>query len=215
MRTDFRQRGAPPDRRRNGGLPDVEWRRTRHDRAMTTRRLLATAVLGLSLIATTPTLRVEAAARKPSGSKPVFTPQRLAGKYRWVKSTVKVTFAKGNTSGGDVPYGTNDTAVFVVKKVPGLPNANGTFTMNVASVGPSSGAWYLRDNGTRLDLSYDIAGDSTVAYRRIDQLDARRLTMSADDKLIVAAFNENGLNDDSNRNKVVGGSAYDELVRIP
>ena len=38
--------------------------------------------------------------------------------------------------------------------------------------------------------------------------------MSADDKLIVAAFNENG-NDASNQNKVVGGSAYDELVRIP
>ena len=47
------------------------------------------------------------------------------------------------------------------------------------------------------------------------QLDAKRLTMSADDKLIVAAFNENGLNDASNQNKVVGGSAYDELVRIP
>ena len=39
--------------------------------------------------------------------------------------------------------------------------------------------------------------------------------MSADDKMIVAAFNEMGLNDDSNLNKVVGGSAYDELVRIP
>lgn len=186
---------------------------------MISRRLLATSLLGLSLIAVTPTAPVEAAAaaaaKKPSAAKPVFTPQRLAGKYRWVKSTVKVTFAKGNTSGGDVPYGPNDTAVFVVKKVPGLPNASGTFTMNVASIGPSSGAWYLRDNGTRLDLSYDSDGDSTVAYRRIDQLDGKRLTMSADAALIVKAFNENGLNDDSNRNKVVGGSAYDELIRIP
>lgn len=185
---------------------------------MTTRRLLATALLGLSLLATTPTLRVEAAAKKPSASKPVFTPQRLAGKYRWVKSTVKVTFAKGNSSGGDVPYGPNDTVTFVVKKLPGIPNANGTFTMNIASVGPSSGIWYLRDSGTRLDLSYDTPdtdADVTVAYRRVDQLDAKRLTLSADDKLIVAAFNENGLNDASMSNKVVGGSAYDELVRIP
>ena len=182
---------------------------------MTTRRLFATVLLGLGLIATTPTLRVEAAAKKPSASKPVFTPQRLAGKYRWVKSTVKVTFAKGNSSGGDVPYGPNDTAVFVVKKVPGLPNANGTFTTNVASVGSSSGTWYLRENGTRLDLSYDTTdANVVVAYRRIDQLDAKRLTMSADDKLIVAAFDENGLNDASNQNKVVGGIAYDELVRI-
>lgn len=55
----------------------------------------------------------------------------------------------------------------------------------------------------------------TVAYRPIDQLDSKRLTMSADDKLIVAAFDENGLNDDSDRNKVVGEGAYDELVRIP
>ena len=77
---------------------------------MTTRRLLVTALLGLRLLATTPTLRVEAAAKKPSVSEPVFTPQRLAGRYRWVKSTVKVTFAKGNTSGGDVPYGPDDTA---------------------------------------------------------------------------------------------------------
>lgn len=185
---------------------------------MNTRRLLATALLGLSMIATTPTLRAEAAAKKPSAAKPVFTPQRLAGKYRWVKSTVKVTFAKGNSSGGDVPYGPNDTATFVVKKVPRLPNANGTFTMNVASVGPSSGTWFLRENGTRLDLLYDTPatdGDVTVAFRRVDQLDAKRLTMSADDKLIVAAFNENGLNDATMSNKVVGGSAYDELVRIP
>ncbi len=183
---------------------------------MTTRRLLATALLGLGLITVTPTMQVEAAPKKPSASKPVFTPQRLAGKYRWVKSTVKVTFTKGNSSGGDVPYGPNDTAVFVVKKVPGLPNANGRFTTNVASVGSSSGTWYLRDNGTRLDLSYDTTdADTVVAYRRIDQLDAKRLTMSADDKMIVRAFNENGLNDASNPNKVVGGSAYDELVRIP
>ena len=67
----------------------------RHHRAMTARRLLATALLGLSLIAGTPTVRVDAATKKPSASKPVFTPQRLAGTYRWVKSTVKVTFAKG------------------------------------------------------------------------------------------------------------------------
>ena len=77
---------------------------------MTTRRLLVTALFGLSLLATTPTLRVEAAAKKPSASEPVFTPKRLAGKYRWVKFTVMVTFAKGNTSGGDVLYGPNDTA---------------------------------------------------------------------------------------------------------
>ena len=113
-----------------------------------------------------------------------------------------MTFTNGNTSGGDLPYGPNDTATFVVKKVPGSPNATGTFTMNIASAGSSSGIWYLRDRGTRLDLSYDT-------------LDAKRLTMSADDKMIVAAFNEMGLNDDSNLNKVVGGSAYDELVRIP
>ena len=187
--------------------------RTRHHRAMTARRLLATALLGLSLIAGTPTARVDAATKKPSASKPVFTPQRLAGTYRWVKSTVKVTFAKGNTSGGEVPYGPNDTVVFVVKKVPGLPGANGRFTTSVASVGPSSGEWYLTNNGTRLTLAYDDA-NASVAYRRIDQLDAKRLTMSADDKLIVEAFIENGLNDESNQNKVVGGSAYDELVRI-
>lgn len=189
--------------------------RSSHPEHMKTRRLLATAVLGLSLIAAAPTMPVDAAAKKkPSASKPVFTPQRLAGTYRWVKSTVKVKFAKGNTSGGDIPYGPNDTAVFVVKKVPGFPAFNGTFSMNVASVGSSSGQWRLRDNGTRLDLFYDGGDGSTVALRRVDQLDGKRLTMSADDAMIVQAFIENGLNDDTVGNKVVGGSAYDELVRI-
>lgn len=180
---------------------------------MTTRRLVASTLLCLSLLAASTTAPVDAATKKPSASKPVFTPQRLAGKYRWVKSTVKVTFSKGNSSGGAVPYGPNDTATFVVKKVAGS-KANGTFTTNVASVGTSAGTWYLQDNGTRLTLLYDD-DDATVAYRRIDQLDAKRLTMSADDTLILQAFNENGLNDATMSNKVVGGSAYDELVRLP
>ena len=180
---------------------------------MNTRRIVPTALLIVGLLVATPLVRGEAAAKKPSASKPVFTPKQLAGKYRWVKSTVKVRFAKGNSSGGEVPYGPSDTAVFVMKKVPGLPHANGTFSTSVTGIGSSTGKWFLRDNGTRLDMVYDDA-DASVAYRRIDQLDSKRLTMSADDVLLVQAFNQNGLNDASNPNKVVGGSAYDELVRI-
>lgn len=149
--------------------------------------------------------------KKPSASKPVFVASKLAGTYRWVKSTVKITFADGKSGGGSLPYGPSDTITFVARKVAGS-TANGTYSTSVASFGSSSGIWYLRDNGTQLELLAEGETDVYYLVRRIDQLDAKRLTMSADSPMIVRAYNENGLGDEAN--KVVGGSAYDELVRV-
>ena len=150
-------------------------------------------------------------APKTTPSKPVFTASKLAGTYRWVKSTVKITFADGKSGGGSLPYGPTDTISFVAKKVAGS-TANGTYSTNVASVGASTGLWYLRENGTRLEMLAEGETDSYYLVRRIDQLDASRLTMSADSAMILKAYNENGLDDVAN--KVVGGTAYDELVRV-
>jgi hypothetical protein len=161
-----------------------------------------------------------AAKKKPSTpkttpSKPVFTASKLAGTYRWVKSTVKITFSDGKSGGGSLPYGPTDTITFVVKKGAGFTagsTANGTYSTNVAAVGASSGIWYLRENGTVLEMLAEGETDLYFLVRRIDQLDAKRLTMSADSAMIVRAYNENGLGDEAN--KVVGGSAYDELIRV-
>ncbi len=152
-----------------------------------------------------------AATKKPSASKPVFTASKLAGKYRWVKSTVKITFADGKSGGGSLPYGPTDSITFVAKKVAGS-TANGTYSTSVASYGSSTGLWYLRENGTQLEMLAEGETDVYYLIRRIDQLDAKRLTMSADSPMLVRAYNENGLNDVAN--KVVGGNAYDELVRM-
>ena len=149
---------------------------------------------------------------KAAVSKAVFTPAKLAGTYRWVKSTVSLKTSTGKAPGGEVSFGPNDTITFTVQKVAGLPNANGTFKTSTAAYGASEGTWWLRENGTRLDM-YTTTGEGAVSYRRVDQLDSSRLTMSADDALILAAFKENDLGGGSGP-QVVGGSAHDELVRV-
>ncbi len=151
-----------------------------------------------------------AAAKKPA-AKVVFTPQRLAGKYRWVKSTVTLRFANGKSQSISLPYGPNDTISFVVKKGSGLTKAsNGTFNSVVTDFGTTTGWWYLRKAGTELELVVD-ADDSPYLLRTIDQVDGQRLTMSANDSQILRMYAENGLDE---ANKVVGGAAYDELVRV-
>jgi hypothetical protein len=154
-----------------------------------------------------------AAAAKKSSAKPVFTAKQVAGKYRWVKSTVLVKFDDGKTGGGEIPYGANDTITFVAKAVPGT-KALGTFTQSAEGFGSSKGTWYIQDGTVLVWISEQPDEvDNAYSFRRIDQLDKKRMTLSADDRLILRTYTENGLNEIGGR-KVVGGSAYDELVRV-
>lgn len=111
-----------------------------------------------------------------------------------------------------VPYGPADTFMLVVKNVPNT-KADGTFTTSVTNIGTTQGMWTLNQNGTRLEM---IGNDDegTYSVRRIDQVDKTRLTMSASDAEIVAIYTENGIGEVSPGVTVVGGNAYDELVRV-
>ena len=167
------------------------------------------AVTGLTGASTGP---VAAATKKTTPSKAVFTPTQLAGTYRWVKSTVSLKLKNGKTNSVTVPYGPNDRFTFVVKKGSGSTKlSNGTFK-TVTEFGTTSGWWYLRKNGTELELSVD-ADDTPYLVRTIDQLDSKRLTMSADSAQLLRMFSANNLDGDGD-NDVVGGSAFDELVRV-
>jgi hypothetical protein len=171
--------------------------------------LFAAATVGVNLLAGSNA----AAAAKKSKAQPVFTPKQVAGTYRWVKSTVSIRFSDGKTSNGEVPYGPNDTITFVVKAVPGT-TAAGRFTMSSSAFGSSAGTWYLQDRGTVLVwITETDDADNAYSFRRIDQLDKKRMTLSADDALIVRTYKENGLIEVGGGRTVVGGSAYDELLR--
>jgi hypothetical protein len=171
--------------------------------------LVASAGIGLQPLSS----GVAVAGTKKTPSKPVFTAKQVAGSYRWVKSTVSIKFSDGKTGGGTVSYGPNDFITFVAKPVAGSKVA-GTFTMSTAQYGSAKGKWYLYQNGTVIAWVIEPAdgSDYLYSYRRIDQLDKKRMTLSADDALIVDTYEENGLAEIGDR-KVVGGSAYDELVR--
>jgi hypothetical protein len=153
---------------------------------------------------------IRATKKKPASKKAVFTKEQLAGKYRWVKSTATLKFSNGKTQSISVPYGPNDSIVFTVKKVPGLSFADGTFASNAASFGASKGIWYLSPSGTEVTLTFDGDNDPWI-IRTVDQLDSKRLTMSANDEQIRKIYLANDLNSEV---EVVGGQAFDELVRI-
>jgi hypothetical protein len=150
-------------------------------------------------------------AKKPGKSAAIFSAAKVAGKYRFVKSTVTTKFSDGKTRSLEVPYGPNDTITFTVKKFPGT-TANGSYSQTTQLLGTSGGKWYLDPTGTTLRMVTDGSGsDAIVVIRRIDQLDAKGMVWSADDQMLIDAYAENELVTDP---ALTGGSAFDQLVRV-
>ncbi len=148
---------------------------------------------------------------KNDGPADLFDGKKLEGKWTPVKSTVVLKYDDGSVQNVTVNGEPGEFLEFKYTKITGH-QSEGTlsaFAVNTAS----SGTWSLAQDKAELDLIYNAnGGEKYFQFRRIDELDAHTLILSADDKMVLLFVEVNDLNQNGQK-KIVGGSVFEEFKR--
>ncbi len=148
---------------------------------------------------------------KNDGPADLFDGKKLEGKWTPVKSTVVLKYDDGSVQNVTVNGEPGEFLEFKYTKITGH-KSEGTlsaFAVNTAS----SGTWSLAQDKAELDLIYNAnGGEKYFQFRRIDELDAHTLILSADDKMVLLFVEVNDLNQNGQK-KIVGGSVFEEFKR--
>ncbi len=132
----------------------------------------------------------------------------LAGTWRWVDSRTSVGFRDGTVEVADVKPVPGSTLKFTRQKS-GAGQVFGIFSGTDFQGNPMNGSWRLQPGGV-LQLTFN-AGEDTLDLLRSLTVTRSRLVMTANDRQVAAQFEKfvtDGPKD------VIGGSSYDELVRV-
>ncbi len=182
------------------------------------RLALAIMLVGLGVASASTVIApvpVQAAKTKPTTKKNApppttkvkpgaFSPDLLAGKWKWVKSTATVRFQDGTDSVSDIAPVPGSILTFA--RTEGSPI--GKFSGQDYQGNPMSGTWGLE--GRTIYLSY-LGNDGFSLTRSINTLSSTRLVMTANDRQVAEPMEKYATGGPKD---VVGGSAYDELIRV-
>ncbi len=178
--------------------------------------LVALGVVSAStVIAPVPTQAAKAKSTTRKNASPpttklkpgAFSPDLLAGKWRWIKSTATVRFKDGTEAVSDVePVGGSTLTFTRTKSKAG--SVIGDFSGQDYQGNPMSGFWGLE--GRTLYLTY-YGADGAGLTRSISTLSSTRLVMTANDRQVAEPMEKYATGGPKD---VVGGSAYDELIRV-
>lgn len=136
-----------------------------------------------------------------------FSPGLLAGKWKWVKSIATVRFKDGTDAVSDIAPVPGSILTFTRTKS-SAGQVLGDFAGQDYQGNPMSGLWVLEDRVLRL-FFYGAEGASII--RSVSTLTSGRLALTGNDQQVaepLKRFATGGPKD------AVGGSAYDELIRV-
>jgi hypothetical protein len=184
------------------------------------RTLLATSAVAVGS-AFAPCAPVNAAKAKPTATtkkapttttKPVAASDSadlLPGTWKWVKSKTSVRFRDGKEEVAKVKPVPGSTLTFKQNKlVAGV--AGQVFSGTDFQGNPMVGKWTVQA-GEILKLTFSDGTPSGFNVLRKLNVTDEQLIMSADDKLVAAPFQKFATGGPKD---VIGGSSYDELIRV-
>lgn len=136
-----------------------------------------------------------------------FSPDLLAGKWKWVKSTATVRFKDGTDAVSDIAPVPGSILTFTRTKS-GAGQVLGDFAGQDYQGNPMSGLWVLEDRILRL-FYYGAEGASII--RSVTTLTSARLALTGNDGQVAEPLKRYATGGPKD---AVGGSAYDELIRV-